>query len=128
MSDMQLIVGVLGFVAVALAGVVAYAQRTRQSEIAQLAALFGPVLDALVRQADTILAPYGAQLRPLHEAAQLAESLVDEPGDAIIQALERWLHADPDAAVAALKPFFASIRALTDGEAAPLAEREDAGR
>ena len=95
----------------------------------QLAALvlgfrrFGDVLGAAARPVmatlDTALAPLGEQLKPIHSAAEVLESLIDAPTDLLYTVLPAALR---ETLLAKLR----EIEALTDGKAIPVAEDDQA--
>lgn len=129
MSENELIIVVLGVLALAGLGVIAYIARQLKGGLAEIAAMFQPVLERLVEQADAALAPYGPQLKPAHELVTALGPLVDDPDDFIVKALATALGAKPEDVVAALQPVVEGAADLTNGkvetpsEAVPLAEQ-----
>lgn len=108
MSNEQLIIVVLGALAALALGVIAYISQQRKGDVAALAELLKPVLEALAVRADVALAPYGAALRPAHALVEAAGTLIDEPTDYAVQHL-------PPAVIAAAREIAAWADKLTDG-------------
>jgi type II secretory pathway pseudopilin PulG len=122
MTNEQLLIIVLGIIAVILTGAIAYAQKTRKSELLAIAALFQGALDAIIKRADVVLATQGNVLAPVHDALEVSSTLVDDPGDWLIKALANVLHVTPEAVIAGLKPIIEHGMALTDGAPEPVQE------
>lgn len=121
MSQIDLIIIVLGGVGMFALAVIAYINKTRQNELSELIALVKPLAESLVQRADVALAPLGQQLKPLHNAAVAADQLFDEPSDFLVQYIKN------PAVVAAIREIIRETQDLTDGEppteAQPLGER-----
>jgi hypothetical protein len=109
-SDQQLIIIVLGIVALFGLAVLAYFGK----KTAEIAALIKPVFELLISRADTVLAEYGTELKPLHEMFDAAESAIDDPNDPLYKLL------NSPTLIAAFREAFEKAQALTDGEAKPL--------
>lgn len=102
----ELIIYIIGGILGALAlGVFAY----QGKKMAEIAALFGPIAESVIGKLDARLVPLGEQLAPLHVATIAASSLIDEPTDALVQAL-------PANVIAAMRAIVAKAEALTDGK------------
>lgn len=127
MEQTQLFMVIAGTVAALLVVMLTRLMALRSKDQALVAALgslkdaLTPALDALQKQADTVLAAYGGPLKPAHDAIAVVQSLVDEPSDWLVQQI------GSDAVITAIRDALARFEALTDGvpEGAPLAERKE---
>lgn len=129
MEQTQLFMVIAGVVASLLIVMLTLLMALRSKDQALVAALgslkeaLAPALDALQKQADTVLAAYGGPLKPAHDAIAVVQSLVDEPSDWLVQQI------GSDAVITAIRDALARFEALTDGvdasESIPLTERAE---
>jgi hypothetical protein len=80
-----------------------------------LTALAQAIFQGLIDYADKAVTPLGPALQPLHDGLVVAESLVDEPDDWIIQQLAKRLEVEPVVVVESLAALFRGGLQLTDG-------------
>ncbi len=104
MDNQTLVVIVLGVLGVAALGVFAYYGK----KLAEIAALLEPLIRVVVQAADVKLAPYGAALKPVHEAAEALGTLIDQPDDTLVRNL-------PEDVIAAARVILRYAEQLTDG-------------
>lgn len=110
MTDTQLIILVLGFVASGGLAAIGYLAQTNQSTAHTALTTVAPLLEMAFKQTQQALAPLGATLAPVHSAVGFAETLVDQPDDWVVKAL------DNPAAITALRELLKKLEDLTDGE------------
>lgn len=108
------IVGILAAVGIAA---IAYLRASNNAKWLAVAELIAPLLPALVGRADTLLAPYGQQLKPINDMAQALGTLVDDDTDWVVVNLPRPL-------VVALREAFGLADDLTDGQPEEAPARE----
>ena len=80
-----------------------------------LSTLAETMFKGMIDYTDKVIPPLGPALQPLHDGLSVAESLVDEPSDWIIQQLAKRLDVDPAVVVESLAALFRSGLQLTDG-------------
>lgn len=68
-----------------------------------------PLITATYPSADRFLAQYGAQLAPVHDVLQAAQTLIDQDTDTLVKTL-------PPEALATLRLLFNTAIDLTDGK------------
>lgn len=122
MTQQELLIVMLGLVAIVGLSVIAYSSKTRKGELSELAWMFQGVLTQFLERADVTLAPHGEKLRPAHSLLEYLESLVDEPTDWLIEQLAKKTGTPAADIIALLQPPLQRGVNLTDG--VPLPERE----
>jgi hypothetical protein len=110
MNDVQLIIIVVAFSALIVAEIVSHYLDRKQ-----LTGALADTNQALLIRVDRGLAPYGKQLKPIHDAAMLIESLIDEPTDVLATLL-------PDDLRLRLVAKLDQVELVTDGIAPEVAE------
>lgn len=117
MTTEQLIVVVTGLVS-SIALIVLLMMARKLGELAQTAlTVAGPGLMALRGQAETTLAAFGNQLKPLHDMLELLKPYVDSPDDALYKAIAGLTGWPVEAVAAAGARIWAEAEDLTDGDA-----------
>lgn len=108
MDNTQLLILTGGGVGIVAMIVFAYLGK-KGTESAGVLAL---VLRDLIAPADRLLAPYGAQLAPIHATVEAAQGLFDEDTDPLVRAIKN------PAVLRAIRQALNEIEHLTDGELA----------
>lgn len=111
----DVVVIVIGIVAAVGIVAIAYLRASNNTKWLAIAELVAPVLPAMLGKADTALAVYGSQLKPVNDAVGAISTLIDEDTDWVTMALPRPL-------VDALREALGIADDLTDGEVEPVQE------
>lgn len=110
MDNAQLMAIVFALVLVFALAVIAYAQATRKSEIAELLTVVQPLVTAVIAQADVRLAAYGPALAPVHALVETGYGLIDQDDDEWVKVINN------PKVIAAMRAAFKELALLTDGE------------
>jgi hypothetical protein len=105
MTQEQLIVVVLGIVAIAVITVLGYYAK----QFGTVATVLTGALESLIPPADRVLAGYGDELKPVNDLAEFLLGQTDEPSDWLVKTM------NSPSAIAVLRKLLNYVEALTDG-------------
>lgn len=108
---------VLGFLSAA--GLIALAVvAMRNARLAEsIVAVVGPALVAQRNQTESVLAGYGAQLKPINDLLLAIKGYVDSADDAIYQAIAKFTGWPAEVVAAVGAKIWAEAEDMTDGDA-----------